>query len=89
MYGRVDLSKNRIQIRQRNNLQKPTLEEATEVFRAYCLYKDFASVYPYIDDINPYEWNCLYENNKLVAWEQTLLYPNDKIGMSIPICMEL
>ena len=84
MYGRVDLSKIEYKLDKEIINKKPTLEEATEVFRAYCLYKDFASVHPlYQDDINLYEWNCLYENNKVVAWEQTLLYPNDKIGMSI------
>ena len=84
MYGRVDLSKVEYELDKEIVNQKPTLEEATDVFRSYCLHKNFASVHPlYQDDINLFEWNCLYENNKLIAWEQTLLYPNDKIGMSI------
>ena len=64
MYGRVDLSKIEYKLDKEIINKKPTLEEATEVFRAYCLYKDFASVYPY-DDINPYEWNCLYEKQQI------------------------
>ena len=84
MYGRIDLAKINYKLDEEIINCKPTLEEATKVFNAYCSYKDFASVHPlYHDDINLYEWNCLYENNKLIAWEQTLLYPTDKIGMSI------
>ena len=84
MYGRVDLSKVEYKLDADIIHHKPTLQEATEVFNAYCKHKNFASVYPlYQDDINIYDWNCLYENGKLIAWEQTLLYPNDKIGMSM------
>ena len=84
MYGRVDLSKVEYKLDTDIIHHKPTLLEATEVFNAYCTYKKFESVHPlYQDDINIYDWNCLYENGKLVAWEQTLLYPNDKIGMSM------
>jgi len=84
MYGRIDLSKIDYELDKDIVTCKPSLEEATEVFVAYCKYKKFKSVYPlYQDDIDLYSWNCLYENGKLVAWEQTLLYPNDKIGMSM------
>ena len=69
MYGRVDLSKVEYKLDADIIHHKPTLQEATEVFNAYCKHKNFASVYPlYQDDINIYDWNCLYENGKLIAW---------------------
>ena len=65
MYGRVDLSKVEYKLDKDIIHHKPTLQEATEVFHAYCIYKKFKSVYPlYQDDINIYDWNCLYENGK-------------------------
>lgn len=83
MYGRIDLSKIDYELDPDIVSVKPTLEEATEVFVTYCKHKNFESVHPlYQDDIDLYAWNCLYEYNKLIAWEQTLLYPKDKVGFS-------
>jgi len=83
MYGRINLAKINYKLDKEIINVKPTLAEAQEVFEKYCIYKNFDSVHPlYADDINLYEWNCLYENGKLIAWEQTLMYPNDKVAFS-------
>ena len=83
MYGRINLEEIDYDLDKDIKTTKPNLKEANEVFINYCLYKDFNSVHPlYQDDIDLYAWNCLYEEDKLVAWEQTLLYPNDKVAFS-------
>ena len=83
MYGRINLAKINYDLDKEIIHTKPNFQEANDVFIKYCRHKDFDSVHPlYQDDINLYAWNCLYEKDKLVAWEQTLLYPNDKVAFS-------
>ena len=83
MYGRVDLSKVQYELDKDIIHHHPTYEEASGVYDAYCKYKNFTSVIPlYYGDIELHDWNCLYQDGKLVAWEQTKLYPKDLIAHS-------
>ena len=83
MYGRIDLTKiyEHIDIEIFNI--KPSLDDAKRVYEIYCKYKKFKSVIPlYHGDIYLYEWFCYFQNHKLVAWQQTMLYPNDKVAFN-------
>lgn len=83
MYGRIDLTK----IHEHIDIEifniKPSLDDAKRVYEIYCKYKKFKSVIPlYHGDIDLYEWFCYFQNHKLVAWQQTMLYPNDKVAFN-------
>ena len=83
MYGRINLSKVDYDLDPDISLYKPSLKEATHVYNTYCKYKNFDSVFPlYSDDILQNDFHRLYIDDKLIAWEQTKTYTNDKGGFS-------
>ena len=83
MYGRIDLSKVKYKLDPDIFLHKPSWKEAAHVYNVYCKYKNFDSVFPlYSDDILQNDFHCLYIDNKLIAWEQTRTYTNDKVAFS-------
>ena len=84
MYGRIDLTK----IHEHIDIEifniKPSLDDAKRVYEIYCQYKKFESVIPlYHGDIDLYEWFCYFEDHKLIAWQQTQIYPEDKVAFQI------
>lgn len=81
MYGRVDLSKVEYDLDTEIILHKPDYIDALDVYKKYCVYKKFSSVYPlYRDDIKNNNFHCLYKDNNLIAWQQTRLYTQDKVA---------
>ena len=83
MFGRIDLSKVDSIIDGGIFNVKPSLGDATEVYQTYCKYKKFKSIIPlYQGDIDMYEWFCYFEDKKLVAFQQTMLYDKDKVAFN-------
>lgn len=81
MYGRVDLTKVHYELDPKIVLHKPDYYEALHVYKQYCQYKKFDSVIPfYRDDIRINDFHCLYQDGKLIAWQQTQLYTEDKVA---------
>ena len=84
MYGRINLSKVNCIVDDKIFHVKPSIEEARDVYHEYCRYKKFESIFPlYIGDIKYYEWFCYFEDHKLIAWQQTQIYPEDKVAFQI------
>jgi len=80
MYGRIDLSKTNYYLDNKIKLCKPEYEDALRVYTEYCNYKNFSSVYPLYKDDLQCDIHCLYVENRLIAFQKTEVYINDKVA---------
>lgn len=83
LYGRINLSKTNYNVTlEYKVLQHPDVERISNIYRDYCLYKQFESVYP----LFPSEWNKphmdligYWHNHQLVAFSMYHKYDNKNV----------